>query len=224
MKSPLLRLLVSLALIHAASESASAGDITFHTEDPASILRIVDSNWGEFGVWSQVSKEWGKETYKGDKKEKETLEDAPGKMKRKHERTAPTGESVSILMDATANGSVVDLTTVLESASPLPGSFHVILNVPLDVATDLTVLADGKPMTTNLDRGAIRNKPGEVSLVKTSTGQVILKATGEMGSARTHFFKDHENRPLSVWFAPAEKVDEQTSPFAFPLHFEFGTP
>jgi hypothetical protein len=224
MNTPLLRLLVSLVLICPGIQPALAGETSFSAEDPDKLMKILNSDWGDFGVSIVASKEWGKENYKPDFKTVETLVDSQGKMKRKVLCTAPSGETLSVDLDASANGPAVDLVSTLESSTPLPGSFHLTLSVPFPTASDLTVLADGNPMTTNLDRGAIRNKPAEISLVKTSTGQTLFKATGEFGSVRTHFFKDNDKLPLTVWLTPAEKTAESQSPFTFPVHLEFGAP
>lgn len=224
MTTLLLRSLVSLVLLCLGVLPSLAGETTFSAEDPTKLIKIIHPVWGDFGFTMVASKEWGKDTYKPDLKTVETLEDSQGRMKRKVVCTAPSGETLTVVLDASATGSGMELVSTLESATPLPGSFHINLNVPIETASDLTVLADGKPVTTNLDRGAIRKKPSEVSLVKTSTGLPILKITGDFGSVRTHFFNDNPKLPLTVWFTPAEKTAEAASPLAFPLHLEFVSP
>jgi hypothetical protein len=224
MKKPLPFLVAFVVAVGAGFHALAASETTFITDKKEAFLTLSNSAWGEFGISVSASRAWGKEGFKGNMKLMEIPENSPGKITMIVPFVGPSAEAMTLKLTGSASGSTVDLATTLESSSTLPGSYSVILSVPIETARDLTVLANGKPVTTDLNRAGLRSNATNVSLVKTSTGQCILNAVGELGSFRTHFFAGDPDRPLTLWFSPVDKPSESSGSFSFPLQLEFGNP
>ena len=214
------RLGIAILLASAFSGSRLVAEVTLSSDNPAVFLTIHETVWGNFPIGLSAERAWGKGGFKTAIKEAELVEESHGKLIRKFSYVGSEKVMMRLTLGAVVSGTAVDLTADLESDSPLPGSFAIILTVPVELAADLTVLANGKEMTVNRNRGAVSSKPSEVSLVQTSTGRVIMKITGEMSAARTHFFAQDEQKGLSLWLH-SPSPEAAGSPFKFPLHFEF---
>lgn len=224
MKKPLPLLAALIVAFGAVSHPLVASETTFITDKKDAFFTLSNTAWGEFGISVSASRFWGKEGFKGNMKLMEIPENSPGKITMIVPFVGPSAEAMTFKLTGSTSGPIVDLATTLESSSTLPGAYSVILSVPIETARDLTVLADGKPVTTDLDRAGVRSKATNVSLIKTSTGQRILNAVGEFGSFRTHFFAGDPARPLTLWFSPLDKPSESSGSFSFPLQLEFGNP
>lgn len=219
---PLLTLF--LGFFGAGLQVRASSETTFVTEKKEGILSLSNSAWGDFGISLSASRAWGKDGFRGNKKLLDIPENSPGKITIITPFIGPLEEEMTVKLAASTSGSRVDFATTLESSAQLPAVYYVNLSVPIETARDLTVLADDKPLTTDLQRAGVCGVSTIISLVKTSTGQNILNITGEFGSVRTHFFAGHPSRPLTVSFGPENKPSDSSASFTFPFQFDFGNP
>jgi len=107
-------------------------------------------------------------------------------------------------ISAKIEGSDVAVRYSWVTESTAKGFVGLSLRIPGDVAKDLTIEANGKPIFTDFDKGAYLPKVGEIVFKRTSTGAFLFMVTGEIVGGGTVFNPDKLDDGLELRIGTAE--------------------
>ena len=102
----------------------------------------------------------------------------------------PDGSEITLTIGAKIEGANVTVRAAWVTESTAKGFVGLPLRIPGDVARDLTIEVNGKPIFTDFDKGAYLQKVNEIVFRRTSSGAFLFKVTGEIVGGGTVFNPD----------------------------------
>ena len=93
--------------------------------------------------------------------------------------TLPDGSQIVVSEKAAIEQSKVTLKGSWPNETQAKGYVVFVLKIPGELADNLTVEADGKPIFANFDKASFLNKLKDLVFRKTSTGEFLFKLEGE---------------------------------------------
>lgn len=108
------------------------------------------------------------------------------------------GSDVELTVKAKIEDSQVMVNAAWPNQSSAPGFTMLVLNIPQEIAEDLTIEADGSPVFRNFENNGIFVSSEELLFRRTSTDEFLFKMTGDNVAGHILFNADDLAEGLSL--------------------------
>jgi len=204
---PLLFLAATSTLLPAAKPDS------LEMKDTGQIVVLTDS-LGEIQIGLRVTKVTEEGSHLSVDPRQKTPSTSGAEVAAEVPYTLPDGSEVVLSEKAAIEQTKVTLKGSWPNESQAKGYVVFLLKIPGDVADNLTVEGDGKPIFVNFDKASYLNKLKEIVFRKTSTGEFLFKLEGQIdivGGLRFDESKHDEGIVIDVHVNPTPGANANLS-------------